>query len=82
MGHGKGQKFIALCGGIFIFILLGNLMGQIPGLASPTGNVNVPFGCAVTVWLYYHGARSHDAGPPLVPAPLCVPAGRPEMWRR
>src|SRR4029453_7902126 len=30
------------------------LMGQVPGLGAPTGNVNVPFGCAITVWLYYH----------------------------
>jgi F-type H+-transporting ATPase subunit a len=86
IGHGEGRKFIALCGGVFIFILIGNLMGQIPGLAAPTSNINVPAGCAVTVWLYYHfqGIKAqgvgrylmHFAFPPGVPkimAPLMLP---------
>ena len=38
----KGRKFLPLLGTIFVFILLGNLMGQIPGLGSPTSNINVP----------------------------------------
>ena len=64
IGHGRGRQYLALCGGIFIFILLGNLMGQVPGLGSPTANINVPFGCAVTVWLYYHwqGIKSQGLG--------------------
>ena len=81
-----GRKYMALCGGIFIFILIGNLMGQVPGLGAPTSNINVPFGCAITVWLYYHwqGIRAqgpvayvmHFAFPPGVPkamAPLMLP---------
>ena len=47
----KGRKFLPLLGTIFVFILLGNLMGQIPGLGSPTSNINVPFACAITLWL-------------------------------
>lgn len=86
IGPGKGRQYIALCGGVFVFILLGNLMGQVPGLGAPTGNVNVPFGCAITVWLYYHlegikvqGLGSyllHFAFPPGIPkvlAPLMLP---------
>jgi F-type H+-transporting ATPase subunit a len=86
IGPGKGRKYMALCGGIFIFILLGNLMGQVPGLGAPTSNINVPFGCAITVWLYYHwqGIRAqgpvayflHFAFPPGIPkalAPLMLP---------
>jgi F-type H+-transporting ATPase subunit a len=86
IGEGKGRKYIALCGGVFIFILLGNLMGQIPGLGSPTANINVTFGCAITVWLYYHwqGIKAqgigsyllHFAFPPGIPkilAPLMLP---------
>lgn len=34
IGHGKGRKYIAICGGIFVFILIGNLMGQVPGLGA------------------------------------------------
>ena len=86
IGPGKGRKYLALCGGIFIFILIGNLMGQVPGLGAPTSNINVPFGCALTVWLYYHwqGIRAqgpvsyvlHFAFPPGIPkvmAPLMLP---------
>ena len=86
IGHGKGRKYLALCGGIFVFILIGNLMGQIPGLGAPTSNINVPFGCAITVWLYYHwqGIKAqglgdyllHFAFPPGMPkamAPLMLP---------
>jgi F-type H+-transporting ATPase subunit a len=52
-----------MCGGVFVFILLGNLMGQVPGLGAPTGNINVPFGCAITVWLYYHFQGMKTQGP-------------------
>ena len=82
----KGKKYLPLVGTVFVFILLGNLMGQIPGLGSPTSNVNVPFALAITVWLYYHveGVRAqgpvnyllHFAFPPGVPklmAPLMLP---------
>ena len=85
MGH-NGRRFLPLVGTVFVFILLANLMGQIPGLGSPTSNVNVPFALAITVWLYYHveGVRAqgignyllHFAFPPGVPkamAPLMLP---------
>jgi F-type H+-transporting ATPase subunit a len=85
IGPGKGRKYMALCGGMFVFILIANLMGQIPGLGSPTTNINVPAGCALTVWLYYHwqGIRAqglgkyiaHFAFPPGIPkamAPLMM----------
>jgi F-type H+-transporting ATPase subunit a len=54
IGHGKGRQYLGICGGIFMFILIGNLMGQVPGLGSPATNINVPLGCALTVWIYYH----------------------------
>ncbi len=86
IGHGRGRQFLALCGGIFVFILLANLMGQIPGLGAPTSNINVPLGCALTVWIYYHvqGIRAqgivsylkHFAVPPGIPvflAPIMLP---------
>ena len=59
----KGRKFLPLLGTIFVFILLGNLMGQIPGLGSPTSNINVPLACALTLWLYYHWQGIKTGGP-------------------
>ncbi len=79
----KGRKFLPLLGGLFVFIWIGNMMGQIPGLGAPTSNINVPFACAITLWLYYHfeGVRAqgifnyvkHFAvmpGVPIVMSPL------------
>lgn len=57
----KGRRYLPFLGTLFVFILLGNLMGQIPGLGSPTSNINVPFACALSLWLYYHyeGVKAH-----------------------
>ncbi len=59
----RGRQYLPLLGTLFVFILLGNLMGQIPGLGSPTGNINVPFACAITLWLYYHWQGIKANGP-------------------
>ena len=82
LGH-QGRAFLPLLGTIFVFIWLGNMMGQIPGLGAPTSNINVPFACALTVVIYYHfhGVRTkgilsyikHFAvipGVPIVLAPM------------
>jgi F-type H+-transporting ATPase subunit a len=50
----KGHQFLPLVGTLGTFILLGNYMGLIPGLMSPTSSINVTVGCAVTIWVYYH----------------------------
>jgi F-type H+-transporting ATPase subunit a len=76
IGPGKCRKYLALCGGVFI--LLGNLMGQVPGLGAPTGNVNVPFGCAITVWLYYHYQGMKAQGPLAYLLHFAFPPGVPK----
>jgi F-type H+-transporting ATPase subunit a len=55
----KGRSYLPLVGTMFIFILIGNLMGLVPGLKSPTSNFNVTLGCALTVFVYYqfHGFK-------------------------
>jgi F-type H+-transporting ATPase subunit a len=82
----KGPKFLPLVGAIFVFIFTANAIGKIPGLMSPTANINVTVGCALTVWVYYHlqGIRAqglvayvkHFIIPPGVPlfiAPIMAP---------
>jgi F-type H+-transporting ATPase subunit a len=74
----KGRNYLALVGTMFIFILFGNLMGLVPGLKSPTSNINVTLGCALTVFVYYqfHGVKEqgivayvkHFMTPPGAPA--------------
>ena len=50
----KGKQFLPLVSTLGLFILLGNYMGLIPGLMSPTSSINVTLGCALTIWTYYH----------------------------
>lgn len=50
----KGPKYLPLIGTIGIYIFLSNMISKVPGLMSPTSNINVTLGCALTVWLYYH----------------------------
>ena len=82
----KGRRFLPLVGALGGFILVGNYAGLFPGLMSPTSNINVTAGCAVTIWVYYHfhGIKAqgivaylkHFATPPGVPvwlAPIMLP---------
>ena len=82
MGHG-GAKYMAYFATIFIFILVSNLIGIIPGFDAPTMYPAVPAGCAIATFLYYNmvGLRSngpvkyaaHFAGPVWWLAPLMIP---------
>jgi F-type H+-transporting ATPase subunit a len=58
----KGRRFLPMLGGLFVFIWIGNMMGQVPGLGAPTSNINVPFACAITLWLYYHSVGIREQG--------------------
>src|SRR6202453_1783554 len=51
--HGY-QRFGAYLTTLFLFIVIGNLMGLVPGLESPTGSPVVPLGFALVTFLYYH----------------------------
>jgi F-type H+-transporting ATPase subunit a len=76
----KGPQYLPLIGTVGIFIFLGNMLSKVPGLMSPTSNINVTFGCALTVWVFYHlqGVRAqgivaylkHFAVPPGSPVAL------------
>jgi F-type H+-transporting ATPase subunit a len=76
----KGPKFLPLIGSVGLYIFLGNMISKIPGFMSPTSNINVTLGCALTVWLYYHyqGVKAqglgayiwHFAAPPGSPVAL------------
>lgn len=60
IGHGS-EPFAPFLATLLLFILVGNLIGLIPGLEAPTGVPVVPLGCAVCVFFYYHahGFRAH-----------------------
>jgi len=82
LGH-HGGRYFAFFGTLFVFILVSNLIGIIPGFESPTMYPSVPVGCAVATFLYYNmvgvmnqGAfkyAAHFAGPIPLLAPLMIP---------
>ncbi|MBN1129126.1 MAG: F0F1 ATP synthase subunit A [Chitinispirillaceae bacterium] len=49
----KAREYYPLFIGLFFFILVGNLMGFIPGLLSPTADPNLTFGLALMVFVYF-----------------------------
>jgi F-type H+-transporting ATPase subunit a len=82
IGHGY-ERFQAFVTCLFLFIVLCNLLGLIPGITTPTSQPVVPLGLAVLTFIYYnfHGFRVHGpfgymkqfAGPVWWMAPLLFP---------
>jgi F-type H+-transporting ATPase subunit a len=50
----KGVRYLPLIGTVGLFIFTANMIGKVPGMMSPTANINVTLGCAITVWVFYH----------------------------
>lgn len=79
----QGRQFLPLIGTAGLFILTGNLLGNIPGFQPPTANWNTTVALAVTVFLSYNyfGIRKHGllnylkhfCGPVWWLAPLMFP---------
>jgi len=82
IGH-HHEPYTAFVATIFIYVLLCNLLGLVPGFESPTATPAVPLGIAICAFFYYHwqGIKkqgpvhyaAHFAGPLPVLAPLMVP---------
>ncbi|MFW6323675.1 MAG: F0F1 ATP synthase subunit A [Desulfovibrionales bacterium] len=80
MGEG-GRKVFPVLATLFIFILVCNLFGLIPGMDAPTANVNTNAAMAVFIFIYYqfwgfklHGPKyiKHFMGPVWWLAPLIL----------
>lgn len=83
----EGKKHIPLLASLFLFILISNLLGQLPWklyhlesgeFASPTNDINVTAGLAILVLIYYIGAGVIKKGPKyflhyLKPYPIMAP---------
>src|ERR1700729_856094 len=63
IGHGY-ERLVSYLTALFLFILLSNLLGLVPGLESPTASPVVPLRFALVAFFYfhYHGIRSNGAG--------------------
>lgn len=62
IGHGAA-RYVPLLGSFFIFILIANLIGLVPGFTPPTSDFNITLGLGVVSFAAYHfyGAREHGA---------------------
>jgi len=61
IGSHYGEKFYPLLGTIFLYILVCNIFGLIPGFESPTSNINMTASMALPVFLIYqyYGIKIH-----------------------
>lgn len=61
IGHHWGKTLFPFICTIFMFILLCNFMGLIPGFTAPTANLNTNAAMAIPVFLatHYYGIRIH-----------------------
>lgn len=82
MGPKNAKRYFPLIGGSALFIFFANTMALIPGFNPPTSNLNVTFGCAITVFIAFNywglkengwGYLAHLAGPKWYLAPLIFP---------
>lgn len=81
IGH-DGKRFLPLVFTLGAFIFLSNILGLVPGFATPTDQIYVTVGCALVAFVYYNysGLRHHGAlgysrtfmGPVLALAPLML----------
>lgn len=77
----EGRLFFPYIATIFLFILVSNLIGLIPGFFSPTADINTTLALAVctfvlthAIGIKYHGVKyvKHFLGPVLWLAPLMI----------
>ena len=57
-----GRRYVPVVGSFALFILIGNLMGLVPGLGAPTDNINVTGALGLTSFLYYIGMGFRQQG--------------------
>jgi len=60
IGHGS-ERYVSLLASFFVFILVANLLGLVPGFTPPTSDFNITFALGVIAFVAYHveGAREH-----------------------
>jgi len=75
----KGPRYLPLVGTLFVFILCSNYLGLVPGFMAPTASINVTFGCALTIWVYYHFQGFKEQGVVNYIKHFAMPPGSP-VW--
>ena len=60
----EGKHYLSLIGSLFLFILVCNLQGLVPGFDSPTANINTTLALALVAFTatHYIGMKRHGIG--------------------
>jgi len=60
----EGRHYLTLIGSLFLFILVCNLQGLVPGFDSPTANINTTLALALVAFsaTHYIGLKRHGIG--------------------
>lgn len=58
----QGRRYVPYFATFFIFILLSNLLGLLPGFAPPTGNLNTTLGLAICSFIGYNVIGVREQG--------------------
>jgi F-type H+-transporting ATPase subunit a len=61
MGRKRAKMLFPVLATLFIYIVLANMIGLIPGFMSPTSNLNITLAMTIIVWVFHHylGFRYH-----------------------
>ncbi|XOF33631.1 MAG: F0F1 ATP synthase subunit A [Candidatus Electrothrix sp. YB6] len=61
MGRERARMLFPVLATFFIYIVLGNMIGLLPGFMSPTSNLNITLAMTIIVWVFHHilGFRYH-----------------------
>ncbi|MBX3681008.1 MAG: F0F1 ATP synthase subunit A, partial [Rhodocyclaceae bacterium] len=76
---GYGERLLPFVGSLWVFIAIANLVGILPGAASPTGDLSTTAALAILVFLSVHwfGIRSEGLAAYLrhyaQPSPIMIP---------
>lgn len=58
----SAKKYFPLAGALFLYILISNLVGLIPGVTPPTDNMNTTVACGLFVFVYYNFVGVREGG--------------------
>ena len=81
MGRKQARMLFPMLATFFIYILLANMIGLLPGFMSPTSSLNITVAMTLIVWVFhhilgfrYHGIKyyKHFMGPLPVLAPFML----------
>ena len=61
LGEAGAKMLFPMMATFFLYIILANMIGLIPGFMSPTSNLNITLGMTIIVWVTHHvlGFKTH-----------------------